>query len=213
MGFQSHSEILVWTTVVKAERKPLTGRWKSWAPKPRPELVSGMCGQCMRQESWHKLQQGWDTTICTFSELARADGQDQVGIEQIHERWCYKWQRWRPTSQGSCHHSMRKGMEKCLMEWKLFSSRMKGKNMNARVGSDNTNQDRVMGKEGCGSMNNNEERLLEFCTTYNLVIRGTLFPHHDIHKLTWCSPNGKDKNQMISAWSVTCDAKEYQRKN
>lgn len=100
------------------------------------------------------------------------------------------------------------------MEWKLFSSRlvkirMKGKDMNARVGSDNTNQDRVMGKEGCGSMNNNEVGLLEFCTTYNLVIRGTLFPHHDIHKLTWSSPNGKDKKQMISAWSVKRDAKEY----
>ena len=45
-------------------------------------------------------------------------------------------------------------------------------------------------------MNNNRERLLEFCTTYDLVIRGTLFPHHKIRKLTWCSLNGKDKNQI-----------------
>jgi len=46
--------------------------------------------------------------------------------------------------------------------------------LHAKVGSDNTNHDIAMGKEGCGSMNNNEERLLEFCTTYYLVIRGTL---------------------------------------
>ena len=47
-------------------------------------------------------------------------------------------------------------------------------NLNVKVGSDNTNHDRAMGKEGCGSMNNNGERLLEFCMTDNLVIRGTL---------------------------------------
>ena len=45
-------------------------------------------------------------------------------------------------------------------------------------------------------MNNNGERLLECCGTFDLVIGGTLFPHPDIHKLTWCSPNGRDKNQI-----------------
>lgn len=40
------------------------------------------------------------------------------------------------------------------------------------------------------------ERLLEFCTTNDLVIGGTLFPHHNIHKLTCCSTNGRDRNQI-----------------
>jgi len=52
-----------------------------------------------------------------------------------------------------------------------------------------------MGKEGCGSMNNNGG-YLKFCMTYNLVVGGTLFPHHEIHKCTWCSPNGRDKDQI-----------------
>ena len=57
--------------------------------------------------------------------------------------------------------------------------------INSKVGNDNTNHDRANG-----------ERLLEFCTTYDLFIGGTLFPHQEIHKLTWCSPNGRDKNQI-----------------
>ena len=52
--------------------------------------------------------------------------------------------------------------------------------LNAKVRSDNTNHDRAMGKEG-GSMNYNGERLLAFCTTYDLVIGGTLFPRQEIH--------------------------------
>jgi len=29
-----------------------------------------------------------------------------------------------------------------------------------------------------------------------LVISGTLFPHPEIHKLAWCFPRGRDKNQI-----------------
>ena len=141
---------------------------------------------------------------------------------------------------------LKRGMEKCLMEWKPINSRlmkvrMKGKqinttiiqcyaptndsdeeskdafyeqlqaeleniprhemkivmgDLNAKVGNDNTGHERAMGKEGCGSMNDNGERLLEICAAYNLVIGGTLFKHPEVHKLTWCSPNGRDKNQI-----------------
>lgn len=45
-------------------------------------------------------------------------------------------------------------------------------------------------------MNENVERLVDFCALNDLAIGGTLFPHRGIHKLTWCSPSGKDKNQI-----------------
>ncbi len=56
--------------------------------------------------------------------------------------------------------------------------------MNAKVGNDDTGYDRAMGRQGCGVMNENGEKLLDFCSIYDLVIGGTLFPHKDIHKLT-----------------------------
>ena len=68
--------------------------------------------------------------------------------------------------------------------------------LNAKVGNDNTGNERVMGKYGCGNINDNGERLVDLCGTNNLVIGGTFFPHREIHKLTWISPNGRDKNQI-----------------
>ena len=45
-------------------------------------------------------------------------------------------------------------------------------------------------------MNNNGERLADFCLNNDLVIGGTIFPHKNIHKLTWRSPNGRSLNQI-----------------
>ncbi|XP_048743177.2 craniofacial development protein 2-like [Ostrea edulis] len=68
--------------------------------------------------------------------------------------------------------------------------------LNAKVGADNTDCERSMGKHGCGIRNDNGERLIDFCLNNNLVIGGTIFPHKDIHKLTWKSPDGRTTNQI-----------------
>jgi hypothetical protein len=68
--------------------------------------------------------------------------------------------------------------------------------LNAKTGANNDGYEQVMGKHGCGEMNDNGERLANFCSTNSLVIGGTLFPHKTIHKLTWESPNNRDKNQI-----------------
>jgi hypothetical protein len=49
--------------------------------------------------------------------------------------------------------------------------------LNAKVGNDNTGNERVMGKYGCSNINDNGERLVDLCGTNNLVIGGTFFPH------------------------------------
>ncbi len=68
--------------------------------------------------------------------------------------------------------------------------------MNAKVGTDNSNNERAMGRYGCGERNNNGECLVDFCTNKNLVIGGTIFPHKNIHKLTLQSPDGRTINQV-----------------
>ena len=68
--------------------------------------------------------------------------------------------------------------------------------LNAKIGDNNINYERTIGKEGCGDMNENGERLVDLCSAYDLWIGGSLFPHKEIHKLTWYSPNGRDQNQI-----------------
>ena len=68
--------------------------------------------------------------------------------------------------------------------------------MNAKTGSDNTDRERAMGREGCGIINDNGEKFVNFCLNNNCVIGGTIFQHKEIHKLTWKSPDGRTVNQI-----------------
>ena len=62
--------------------------------------------------------------------------------------------------------------------------------LNAKMGTDNINIEQVIGKHGYGIRNENGEHLIDFCLTKRCVIGGTVFPHKNIHKLTWKSPDG-----------------------
>ena len=64
--------------------------------------------------------------------------------------------------------------------------------LNAKVGADNTDCNRAMGRHGCGVFNDNGKRLID----NNCVIGGTIFPHRNIHKLTWKSPEGTTVTQI-----------------
>ena len=68
--------------------------------------------------------------------------------------------------------------------------------MNAKTGSDNTDRERAMGREGCGIINDNSEKFVNFCLNNNCAIGGTIFQHKEIHKLTWKSPDGRRVNQI-----------------
>ena len=67
---------------------------------------------------------------------------------------------------------------------------------NAKVGNNNENLEEVMGRHGLGNLNDNGDRLVSFCTEHRLVIGGTIFPHKEIHKATWKSPNQQILNQI-----------------
>ncbi|VDO71833.1 unnamed protein product, partial [Schistosoma margrebowiei] len=59
---------------------------------------------------------------------------------------------------------------------------------NAKVGTDNTGYEDIMGRHGLGERNENGERFANLCAFNKLVIGGTIFPHKRMHKTTWTSP-------------------------
>ena len=77
--------------------------------------------------------------------------------------------------------------------------------LNAKVGKGTPEEREILGQHGTGDRNENGERLCEFCEMNGLVITGTIFPHKEIHKATWTSPNGRTKNQI----DHTLIAKEF----
>lgn len=68
--------------------------------------------------------------------------------------------------------------------------------LNAKTGNDNTGYNDVMGQHGLGQMNENGERLADFCACNKLVTGGTLFQHKIIHIATWVSPDQTTVNQI-----------------
>ena len=55
----------------------------------------------------------------------------------------------------------------------------------------------IVGKHGliC-ERNDNGDLFVSFCACNNLVITSTMFPHKDVHKYTWTSPDSQYRNQI-----------------
>jgi hypothetical protein len=44
--------------------------------------------------------------------------------------------------------------------------------------------------------NDNGVRVVNCATSKNLLVKSTMFPHHNIHKYNWPSPDNKTLNQI-----------------
>jgi len=69
-------------------------------------------------------------------------------------------------------------------------------NFNEKVGRENIFK-LTIGNESLHKVSNdNGVRIVNFATSKNLVVKSTVFPHRNIHKYTWTSPDGKTHNQI-----------------
>jgi hypothetical protein len=55
----------------------------------------------------------------------------------------------------------------------------------------------TFGNESLHEISNDDGiRVVNFVTSKNLIVKSTMFPHRNLHKFTWTSPDGKTHNQI-----------------
>jgi hypothetical protein len=67
---------------------------------------------------------------------------------------------------------------------------------NAKVGREDIFKLIIGNKSLHGVSNDNGVRVVNFATPGSLIVKSTTFPHRDIHKHTWTSPDGVTHNQI-----------------
>jgi hypothetical protein len=67
---------------------------------------------------------------------------------------------------------------------------------NAKVGREDIFKS-AMGNESLHEISNdNGVRVVNFAVSKNLTVKSTMFPHRNIHKVTWTSPDGTMHKQI-----------------
>jgi hypothetical protein len=64
-------------------------------------------------------------------------------------------------------------------------------NFNAKVGREDIFKPTVVNEGLHEISNDNGVRVVNFATPQNLIVKSTMFPHRNIDKFTWTSPDGK----------------------
>jgi hypothetical protein len=54
----------------------------------------------------------------------------------------------------------------------------------------------TIGNESLHQDSGTGDRIVNFTTSKNVFVKSTMFPHRNIHKYTWTTPNGKTHNQI-----------------
>jgi hypothetical protein len=71
---------------------------------------------------------------------------------------------------------------------------------NAKVGREDIFKPTVGNETWHEISNGKGVRLVNFATSKNLIVKSTMFPHRNIHKYTWTSPDGKPTKRLTIFW-------------
>jgi hypothetical protein len=68
--------------------------------------------------------------------------------------------------------------------------------LNAKVGREDIFKVTIAEESFHDVINNNWVSIVNFATSENVIVKSIMFPHRNIHKSTWISPDRKTDNQI-----------------
>jgi hypothetical protein len=68
--------------------------------------------------------------------------------------------------------------------------------LNAKVGREDIFKPTIWNERLHEISNDNGVRIVNFAMSKYIIVKNTMFPHRNIHKFTWTSPDGKTHNQI-----------------
>jgi hypothetical protein len=118
----------------------------------------------------------------------------------LRGRWCHiiALNVYAPTEDktGYVKGSFYDELERLFDTFPKYHKNMLLGDFNAKVGREDIFKPTIGNESLHESSNDNGSRVVNFTTSKNLRVKGTLFPHRNIHKYTWTSPDGKTYNQI-----------------
>ena len=125
---------------------------------------------------------------------------DRLSYLVLKGRWCdiIVINAHAPTEEKDDHikDSFYEELEHTFDQLSRYNMKILLGDFNAKVGREDIFKPTI-GKESLhATSNDNGVRLVNFATSKNLIVKSTTFPHKDIHKYTWTSPDGLTHNQI-----------------
>jgi hypothetical protein len=82
-------------------------------------------------------------------------------------------------------------LEHAFNKFPKYDKKILLRDFNAKVGREDIFKPRIWNESLREISNDNGVTVVNFATTKTLIVRSTMFPHFNIHKFTWTSPDGK----------------------
>ncbi|KAJ4441767.1 hypothetical protein ANN_11625 [Periplaneta americana] len=125
---------------------------------------------------------------------------DRLSYLVLKGRWCdiIVINAHAPTEEKDDHikNSFYEELEHTFDQFPRYHMKILLGDFNAKVGREDIFRPTI-GKESLHAISSdNGVRLVNFATSKNLIVKSTTFPHKDIHKYTWTSPDGLTHNQI-----------------
>jgi hypothetical protein len=127
-------------------------------------------------------------------------GSDRMSYIILRDRWCHiivlKVHAPTEDKTDDVMNSFYKELERVFDKFPKYHIKILLGDFNAKVGRKDIFKSTTGNKNLHEISNDNGVRLVNFTTSKNLTIKRMMFPHHNIQKYNWTSPDGKTHKQI-----------------